>query len=145
MRLPVFILVLLGIADTIYLSYEHLANIIPPCPAHSILGSFIDCNQVLTSVYSQIYGIPLAYLGLLYYLVFLVLLFKLPKKLLLLVSALALIGSTFFVYLQLFVLHAICLYCMASAGINLLIFLLLAADFVKKVDTQKATQDTKNN
>lgn len=126
--------ILLGIADTAYLSYEHATNFIPPCPAHSILGSFIDCGKVLSSSYSQFLGIPVAYLGLFYFLILLFLYFKISKKLLFLISIFALIASVYLVYLQFFVLHAICIYCMVSAGINFgIFFALLTEKFLKDI------------
>lgn len=122
----ILFLILAGIFDTLYLSYEHLINFVPPCPTHSILGSFVDCGKVLSSQYAAVFGVPVAYLGLLYYLfLFIFLVRKVNLNFLFVLSFFALMASGYFVYLQLFVLHAICLYCMASAIINLLIFFTL--------------------
>lgn len=122
----ILVLILAGIFDTLYLSYEHLTNFIPPCPTHSILGSFVDCGKVLSSQYAVVFGIPVAYLGLLYYIFFFIFLIKRGNlNFLFILSFFALMASGYFVYLQLFVLHAVCLYCVASAVINLLVFFAL--------------------
>lgn len=123
----IILLIFLGILDTLYLSYEHFAGIIPPCPAHSLLGSFVDCGRVLTSSYTSILGVPVALIGLFYYLALLFAVFKL-KRFLIYITALALAASSYFMYLQLFVLHSLCLYCTFSALINLFLFLLVATD-----------------
>ena len=51
---------LIGIGDTAFLSYFAFLNAVPGCA----IGG---CEQVLTSVYSKFYSIPLAYIGLFYY------------------------------------------------------------------------------
>ncbi len=134
----------LGIVDAGYLSYEHLAKITPPCPVRPILQSFIDCGKVLESPYASILGIPVAVVGLAYYLFLLFTIFKL-KKYLVFITGAALLGSTYFMYIQLFVLHAICLYCTLSALLNLVIFLIVITDFIKNKNTdQSACQPTDN-
>ena len=121
----ILVLALAGILDTLYLSYEHFTNFIPPCPIHSILGSFVDCGKVLSSQYSQVFGIPVAYLGLLYYILFFIFLIKIKNlNLLFLISFFALMASGYLEYLHLFILHAICVYCIVSAVINLFITIL---------------------
>lgn len=116
-----FLLILLGVLDTLYLTWEHYANIVPPCPTHPLLGTFVDCGRVLRSQYSSIFGVPLAVLGLGYYLFLLAVNFIKPK-LLIFITPVALLASIYFLYLQIFVLHAICIYCTFSGLINLLLF-----------------------
>ena len=117
-------LIILGILDTAYLTWEHYANIIPPCPAHSVLGSFVDCGRVLRSQYATVFGIPLAVIGLGYY-IFLLFVTYFKPKLLFFITPFALLASVYFLYLQIFVLHTICLYCTFSGVINLLLLLLV--------------------
>ncbi len=116
------LLALLGIADSGYLTYEHFSNSIPPC-SDSI---FVDCGKVLGSEYSMVAGVPLATLGLFHYsalLGVLVFLFKtvqsphqrLVQRVLVLQGIAGALASTYFVYLMLGVIQAICLYCMVSA------------------------------
>ncbi|MBU9721295.1 MULTISPECIES: vitamin K epoxide reductase family protein [Bacillaceae] len=86
---------------------------------------------VMTSEWAYVLGIPLALLGAFYYLT--VLLFSglwlysrnpLVLKILTPISATGVIASSFFVYLQLFVIGAICPFCMVSAAASTLLFIL---------------------
>lgn len=129
----ILLFIFLGLADTFYLSFEHFTNFVPPCPVHSVLGSFIDCNKVLTSVYAQILGIPLAYLGFLYFLSLLILRFIVSKKIFFGITCLALAASGYLVYLQLFVIHAICIYCMVCAAVNVILFILAGTEIINEV------------
>jgi uncharacterized membrane protein len=54
------LLAVVGIADSIYLTIEHLAGRLPPC---TITG----CEQVLTSPYATVGPVPLSALGALAY------------------------------------------------------------------------------
>ena len=118
----VLTLIILGILDAAYLSYEHFSGIIPPCPAHPVLGSFVDCGRVLTSKYATIFGVPLAIIGLAYYLFLLVIR---SKKFLFLATTFAgVLIYAVLMYIQLFILKSLCLYCTASAVITLLLFFL---------------------
>ncbi len=114
------ILSIIGIIDAGYLTIEHFSGKVPQCIEGSILA---ECGKVLTSQYSQIGGIPVALLGLLYYAFLLalsIIAFKRPHNaryghLLRLVNLAGVAASAYFVYLQLAVLNAICIYCMTSA------------------------------
>jgi len=114
-----------GLADAGYLTYEHYAEIPLPC-------SNFACETVTTSEYSVLFGvIPLALLGVFYYLGVLmtsVYVYLTEKtnvlKVLSLFTGLGLITSVYLVYLQVSVIHAICIYCMASAGTSTLLFVL---------------------
>ncbi len=119
-----FIIAGLGFADATFLAVEHFLGVIPPC---SIGG----CEQVTTSVYSKIFGIPVAYTGVAYYLavlVLLVLFFDLKKPLFVKgIFALTTTGflfSLYFTFLQFFVIKAICPYCLFSALTSTVLFLL---------------------
>ena len=119
-KLIIFSLIFLGILDTLYLTWEHFANITVPCPVHSPLGSYIDCGKVLHSSYATLLGVPLAMYGLLYFL-FLLLIFK--TKYFKYMIIFGLLFSSYLLFIQIYVLHAICLYCTLSGLINLLLFL----------------------
>ncbi len=110
-----FVAALAGFADASYLTAQHIQGVLPPC-------AIDGCDQVLTSKYSAIGGFPVSALGMLYYGTVLVLLIAYfdtaNRRLLHLVSWLAcggMLGTLYFVGIQLFVLKAICLYCMFSA------------------------------
>lgn len=123
-NLLVFILSLLGLADTAYLTWQHYQII----PGTCSLGG--GCSEVTASVYAVFWGMPLAVWGLLYYLAILVvvafLLFSKDKiwlKILLGLTAAGFLASVIFVYLQAAVIKAFCAYCLVSALITGLIFL----------------------
>lgn len=116
---------ILGFLDAAYLSLEHFLGRVPPC---SIVEG---CEQVTTSVYSIIAGVPVALLGAVFYLTVLVLsIVYLDTKRngpLTFAARLTIIGfvaSLAFVYIQLFVIHAICIYCMFSALTSTTLFIL---------------------
>ena len=117
-----FLLGIVGIVDAGYLMYEHFANIIPPCSVNHFLPFLSDCGLVLRSTYAVMFGIPLAVLGLIQYgvltlIVVLVLISK--KKLwrfwLLFQTLIGTLFSLYFMYLQIFVIKSICIYCTLSA------------------------------
>ena len=115
----------LGFADASYLTAEHFLNRVPPC---SIIHG---CETVTTSAFSLILGVPVALLGTLYYLTVifgLVYFFQTQKTFVLkYIAALTGLGFAFslwFVYLQFFVIHAICEWCMFSALTSTLLFIL---------------------
>jgi dihydroorotate dehydrogenase len=136
LSLLLVILPLIGIADSAYITYEKLQNIVPPC------GAGFDCGTVLNSSYAQIGPIPISALGLLYYSTLFVLgigiyleldivsLFsnkKLrpytePKQLYTTITTFGLFFSLYLVFLMAFVLEAWCLYCIVSAVVSLVTF-----------------------
>ncbi|BBH18383.1 hypothetical protein Back2_26700 [Nocardioides baekrokdamisoli] len=60
------VLTLLGLADSIYLGYEHAtANATLACGGHGA----VDCAKVTTSSYATVAGIPVAYLGVAFFVV----------------------------------------------------------------------------
>ena len=115
-RLIGALLSLAGIADSGYLSWLHLNDSIA---AGCSEGS--SCDIVQHSVYSEIAGVPIALLGLAgYALILLALLFdKKPddwgRLVTLGISLIGVLYSAYLTYVELFVLHAICPYCVASA------------------------------
>lgn len=119
----VLILAFLGFLDATYLTILHYQNVIPPCSlAHG-------CETVLTSRYATVAGIPIALVGAGFYVALLVLTALglqtkrlLFTNLLMLLTGTGLLISAILVYLQAFVLHAFCQYCLTSEFINFLLF-----------------------
>ena len=133
-RISIFLMIFafIGLMDAGYLTLSHYTGEAVNC---SITGG---CDQVLSSKWSQIMGIPLALLGLLHYLVFLILsiaFFDTKKKIILKVlTAQAIVGALFsawLTYLQFFVIESICQYCILSA-INSVILLFFVCAGMKK-------------
>ncbi len=123
----IFIFSLIGFADASYLTAEHYkgGEVVCEIGGH-MLG---DCSSVLSSDYATVGGIPVALAGAVYYLlVFVLLLFfirKEKRKILVVITALTgigLIASAWFVYLQIFVLDSICVYCMISSLATTILF-----------------------
>lgn len=115
----------LGFLDAAYLTAEHYFQVPLPC---SILDG---CEEVTTSVYAIIWNVPIAMLGLLYYsfLLFLALIYlDFKNKIIILFASLlttiGLFASAWFVYVQVFVLEALCFYCMFSAITSSVLFIL---------------------
>ena len=117
-------LAMVGLGDTLYLSYFQYLNLIPTCA----IGG---CEEVLTSVYSKFMGVPLSYIGLVYYayLFCLSILMTIePNSRALALGALAytaigfILSLIFIFYIQLTLIGALCLYCAISAGISTLAF-----------------------
>lgn len=96
------------------------------------------CETVQLSRQSRFLGVDVALIGVLGYATLLVLsLLALqprfagtawPARWLRLLAGIALVFSAYLTYLELFVIHAICRYCVASAGIILLVFLFALRD-----------------
>lgn len=127
--LPVFILLLLGLADTGYLAWLHYQNYTNlTFTSFCALSKSVNCDTVSQSPWSILFGLPLAYWGLFAYLVFLLLslpvLQKLSRKnsLWYLLFVLALIYSAISLYLGYISstqIKAHCILCMASYTITL--------------------------
>ena len=115
----------LGFIDASYLTVSHYFAIPLPC---SIVNG---CEKVTTSVYSTVFGVPLALFGAAYYLAMVLLsVFSLDRKnersmkVVAVLSTAGFLISLGLVSIQLFVLDSICLYCMTSAAITTIVLLL---------------------
>ena len=117
------ILSLLGLADSLYLSYDELTNTSLTCSIKGLDG----CNTVAASVYSHVFGIPLAIYGVVFYALMFLMTFLVAKvairfahDILAFLGIVGLIASIFFVLIQVFLIKALCIYCLGSAVISLL-------------------------
>ena len=107
-------LVALGIAG--FLAWSPLqGGGVPGCGPES------DCDKVLASRWAFIFGLPVSLFAMPVYMLALVFTVpkKIPWKLLLPITLMILVGAAWFVGLQLFVIRALCKFCMAAhvAGI----------------------------
>lgn len=125
--IALLVLAFLGIADSWYLA-ESAATDTPLICGPGILEG---CNTVAQSPYSKLFGIPLGVYGVLYYgLVFIIAAAALTgrlsqtQKLLAGLTTLGALASVVFVLVQVFLIKALCVYCLLSAGIS---FAMLAA------------------
>lgn len=125
LRLTTFIFAALGAINALYLSVNKLLH------RQVFCGGSGECETVANSPYSEIAGIPIALLGLGAYLVILLLLYLETRSAFWMEnSPLALFGigligviySAYLTYLEIWVIHAICPYCVLSAIFMLIIF-----------------------
>jgi uncharacterized membrane protein len=123
----VAIVSVVGLADATYLTVQALTGETLSC------GGSPDCFRVLGSSYAKIGGIPVAMLGALaYFSAFTFATFaafgyaRAPKFLALMVGMMFL-ATLWLLYVQAFLLHAYCRYCLFSAAITFLIAGLLIA------------------
>ena len=118
------ILSIAGIFDSLYLLYIKLSHAGEVCTG--------GCDVVNSSKYSEIFGIPLAIFGALFYLSIIVILL-LSKRIefikensIIIIFGISLIGvlySAYLTYLELAVIHAICQYCVISAILTVGLFI----------------------
>lgn len=123
------LLTFLGLADAWYLTQAALTGTALSCDING-LSALSGCNQVAQSAYSQFMGLPLALYGVVFYALLFVIssvLFVVPSRVLYRAAiALGVVGfllSLYFVYLQFFVIKALCVYCLGSMVIAVLIFI----------------------
>jgi uncharacterized membrane protein len=112
-RVLLAVLSVVGLLVSAYLTWVHLRGVAPVCLAGS--GG---CETVQASRYAEILGVPVAALGLAAYagLLFSVLLRGEVGVLLgLFVALVGVLFSAYLTWLELFVIHAICQYCVLSA------------------------------
>jgi uncharacterized membrane protein len=125
-------LVLLGIGVAGYLTYVHYAAIDPVCA-----GGSGGCHRVQASDYAELVGLPVAVIGLAGYLGLAVTLLIPGEAGRASGMALALIGagfSLYLTYLELFVIDAICQWCVASAVIMIALAGLTTARMLRGPD-----------
>lgn len=126
MKLFIIILTLIGIGIMGYLTYIHYANAQSFCD----LSETVSCDIVTTSIYSEIFGIPISFAGLGYFAFVLALLsFNKSKKLyhyIFYLTILMIIPSLYFSLLEVTVIKAVCILC---EGSKVLMFLILGLSF----------------
>jgi uncharacterized membrane protein len=112
---------LAGLADATYLTVTHLTG------DDLVCGSSWGCSAVLGSVYASFAGIPTAAFGALAYFVAfssatLAAFGYARARTLLMLVVMAMFGATLWLlYLQAFVLHAFCPFCLLSAAFTFLL------------------------
>lgn len=126
---------ILGIADAAYLLILKLTSNSAMC-----LG-IGDCATVNASRYSEIYKIPVSLLGIIAYLAILGIhtleprlrIFKENGRLLVFgISMVGVFFSAYLTYVELYILHAICPFCVISAVLITIVFILAIFRLVKQ-------------
>jgi uncharacterized membrane protein len=109
---------LIGLADAIYLTVEHVTGQSVRC---TIVAG---CSEVLSSQYAVVAGVPLAAIGAAaYFTVFSLAIlaafgYRIAGTLLTAVVLLMFLVSLWLIYLQAFVIHAFCQFCLLSAAVT---------------------------
>ena len=114
-RVALLALAVVGLLISAYLTWTHFAGLTPVCT-----GSGEGCQTVQSSRYASLLGIPVALLGLVAYggLVFSVALWtEMGIYLGFLISLVGTLFSIYLTYLEVFVIGALCQWCLASAMI----------------------------
>lgn len=112
---------LLGLADATFLTVAHLTG------DDAVCGSLVGCSTVLGSRYATIGGIPTATFGAVaYFTAFSLAIlaasgYGAARKLLIGVVSVMFLASLYFLFLQAFVLHAYCPFCLLSAALTFLL------------------------
>jgi uncharacterized membrane protein len=121
-RLKLLVLVLmslfgLGAALEVFITYAYLKQALPFCSQ----GGFFDCARVLSSTYSQFFGIPLELFAAAYFIINLALVyliafgsdrvFERAIDAIFVWRFLGLMIVPYLIFIEVFVIHALCLYC----------------------------------
>ncbi len=121
----------LGLGISTYLTLAHFTNAVSlTCPLGSS-GGAIDCAKVTTSPQSYVFGVPVAVLGLVYFVAMTVLstpkAWHSPNRMIApmrLGSTVVSIGFiSYLLYSELYTIHSICIWCSVVHVMTLIIFI----------------------
>lgn len=137
-RIPVFLflLTLAGMSIALYLSYVEIQHVDALC------GPIGDCNAVQKSSFSRIFGFPVAVLGAVYYLIFFLFMciYRAVEGIsaralslgLILMAFMAVLYSLFLTGLEMWVIHAVCAWCLGSAVISGVMLIVISKKFARR-------------
>ncbi|MEM3791607.1 MAG: vitamin K epoxide reductase family protein, partial [Candidatus Micrarchaeaceae archaeon] len=112
----------LGLAISAYLAVSHYTSSSVFCPS----GGIVDCEKVLNSTYSLLFGVPLAVYGVLFFLVDLFLILSRKQNLAMYWNGIGMGFVIYFLYLE-YLIGKICIYCTA---VHIIVIFLLALSMV---------------
>ena len=130
LRLTTFLVALAGLGVSIYLTIAHFTeSTLAGC---NETAGLVNCTKVTTSPQSYVFGIPVAVLGLAFYLFMVAIMspwaWRAARREVHLVRIAALIAGMGFVlyllYAELFIIGSICLYCTSVHGLTFILFVL---------------------
>ncbi len=129
------LLSLMGLADALYLTVQDLTGQNLRCTIIS------GCAEVLGSAYAHLGPVPLAVLGAAaYFTVFSLAIlaafgYRLARPLLATLVAVMFLMTLWLLYLQAFVIHHFCQYCLLSAAVTITLTVLIAIAFLRNRQT----------
>lgn len=124
---PAMLVSLIGLGDSLYLTIQHLTGQSVRCSVTT------GCSAVLSSQYATVAGVPTAAFGALAYFAAFSLAtlavfgYERARTALAILVAPMLLMTLWLLYVQVFVLHAFCEYCLLSAGMTVTLAALVAA------------------
>jgi uncharacterized membrane protein len=129
LRITMIVLGVIGLGIASYVTYVHYAGIKPACTAGE------SCTKVQTSVYSELAGVPVALMGLIGYIAILASLLVPEGETSRFATLVLTVGgfgfSAYLTYRELFSIHAICEWCVTSAGVMTILMLLSVWRFLR--------------
>jgi uncharacterized membrane protein len=140
LNIVIIVLAVAGIAVAAYLTWSHYSHLYVLCQEGG------GCDRVRQSKYSEVAGIPISVFGVMGYLGILgvYILEKISSFFAdngpILMFGLTLIGflySAYLTYLELFVIHAICPYCVSSAVIMTLLFVVAIYRMMRAMNAEE--------
>jgi uncharacterized membrane protein len=131
LQIATFVLALAGLGVSIYLTIAHFTE---SALAGCSESGLVNCTKVTTSPQSYVFGIPVAVLGLAFYLFAVAIMSpwawqanRREIHLLRIASVVAGIGFVLYlIYAELFIIGSICLYCTSVHAITFVLFVLTA-------------------
>lgn len=129
---------LVGMLDSGYLSWIKLSHSVEKC-----IAGIGNCAAVNSSVYSEIFKIPVAYFGFLSYLIIFLLflnvvktglLFQYRSYILFGLTTIGFLFSCYLTYVQFALLKTFCPYCLLSAITTTILFILSTYQLVKEIN-----------
>ena len=119
---------IIGLTDSVYLTVKHLRGDYVRC------GD--DCSAVLGSKYADVAGVPLAVIGVIaYFAVFIAAVLaalgqSIARRVVALIAIPMAVASLWLVYLQAFIIHSFCRYCLLSAAACIALAALVLIDWL---------------
>lgn len=125
-----------GFAIMAYLTYIHYAKIGSFCD----FSSGVSCDIVTSSIYSEIFGIPVSFLGMIYFSLAAYFAFAKSDYLkIILFTLVSIFPSLYLSIAEVFFIKSICILCETS---KVLIFIILGASFIElKYSGRKISSD----
>ena len=120
----------IGLADSGYLTVKYLRGDYVRCDT--------DCSAVLGSKYAEVAGVPLAEIGAVAYIAVLVAAvlavigLRGARSVVALMAIPMALTSLWLVYLQAFVIHAFCKYCLLSAAVCITLAILVLTEWLTR-------------
>lgn len=127
LRLAFSLLSFLGILVAAYLVYQHYK---PAGGSFCNISGYINCDIVNKSIYAEIFGIPVAMLGMLAYGILFAGSLLMRRRAaaplwLLIFAGFSLVFSLYLTFVEFFVLRAVCMFCITQQILIFIIFITL--------------------